>query len=424
MSLRRLPFLLPAGLALLLGVDAGLRLLGAPALALPQRLPVVHGPLLVLGFIGTLVSLERAVALRRPAGYAAPALLGAGGLLLVSPLPLRAGQLLLAAGGGALVAVYVALWRRQRDDAVLVQELGAVLATGGAVLWLGGVPVPRLLPWLAGFVVLTIAGERLELARLQLQGPGGAAALLLVTSAAVTVSAVASLLWPVVGFPLFGASLLVLVGWLAVHDVARRTVHGTGLPRFVAACLLAGYAWLAVAGGTWLLAGLVLDGPAYDAAVHAVFLGFTLSMIMAHAPVILPAVLTVRVPYRPAMYAPALLLQASLLVRALVGDAWGVDGARTVGGIGNAAAVLLFLGVVVWSAAGRREGSRRTERGDSDLSGSAASTSSATSAPGTSPSPSSPAPSACAPSASSAAATSTRGTSATSPSTTTVGAGR
>jgi len=97
-SWRRLPFLLPAGLALLLGVDAGLRLLGVPALPLSQRLPVVHGPLLVLGFVGTLVALERAVALRRPAGYAAPALLGAGGLLLVAPLPLRAGQSLSTAG--------------------------------------------------------------------------------------------------------------------------------------------------------------------------------------------------------------------------------------------------------------------------------------------------------------------------------------
>jgi hypothetical protein len=59
------------------------------------------------------------------------------------------------------------------------------------------------------------------------------------------------------------------------------------------------------------------------------------------------------------MYAPALLLQASLAVRALVGDAWGVDVARRAGGIGNAAAVLLFLGVMVWSASSRREPGRR-----------------------------------------------------------------
>ena len=66
-----------------------------------------------------------------------------------------------------MVGVYVPLWRRQRDDAVLVQAFGAVLAAGAALLWLAGVDVPVLLPWLVGFVVLTIGGERLEL------GPAG-----------------------------------------------------------------------------------------------------------------------------------------------------------------------------------------------------------------------------------------------------------
>ena len=350
MTWRRLPFLVPAGLALLLGVDAGLALLGVPVAPVPERLPEVHGPLLVLGFVGTLVSLERAVALRRRPGFAAPLLLGGGALLLVAPVSPRVGQAVLTAGTAALVAVYVALWRRLRDDAVLVQAVGAVLAGGAAVLWLGGVPVPRVLPWLAGFVVLTIAGERLELARLEMLGSGGAAALL-GASTAVAVSVVGSLLWPAAGFTLLGLSLLALVAWLAAHDVARRTVRASGLPRFIAVCLLAGYGWLAVAGALWLAVGVVLDGPTYDALVHAVFLGFTLSMIMAHAPVILPAVLRVRLPYRPAMYAPVLLLHTSLVLRTLVGDARGLQTATEVGGLLNAVAVLLFLGTLVWSAA-------------------------------------------------------------------------
>lgn len=366
MSWRRVPFILPAGLALLLGVGAGLELLGLPVSSVSERLPDVHGPLLVLGFVGTLIALERAVALRQPSGFAAPTLLGAGGLLLVAPVPLRLGQSLLTAGAAALALVYVLLWRRQRDDAVLVQALGAVLATGGAALWLGGLPVARLLPWLAGFVVLTIAGERLELARLEMLRSRGPAALV-ATSGAVVLSVVASLLWPEVGFPALGLSLLALVTWLAGHDVARRTVRTTGLPRFIALCLLAGYAWLAVTGAIWLTAGPALDGPAYDAAVHAVFLGFTLSMIMAHAPVILPAVLRVRLPYRPAMYVPAVLLHASLIVRALVGDARGLEGARQAGGLGNAAAVLLFVAVLIWSASRSAAVAKRS--GPSDARG-------------------------------------------------------
>jgi hypothetical protein len=337
----RTVLLLPAGLALLAGLDAALLLLGLPAPVTADRLPQVHGVLLVLGFVGTLIALERAVALRRPAGFLAPAGLGLGGLLLLSPAPLPVGTAVQLGGAAALLGVYVGLWRRQRDDAVLVQALGAVLAAGALILWLGGVPVPVLLPWLAGFVVLTIGGERLELARLAM-GPRAGTVLVLLTGGLLA-GVVAALLWPVAGTPLLGLALLALVGWLAAHDVAWRTVRATGLPRFMAGCMLAGYAWLGVAGAVWLLGGPVTSGPAYDAVVHAVFLGFTLSMIMAHAPVILPAVLRRPLPYHPVLVLPAVLLHASLAVRLWLGDAHGIAAAWRWGGVLNIAAVLLFV---------------------------------------------------------------------------------
>ena len=195
--------LVPAGLSLLAGLDAALLLLDLPAPVDTERLPDVHGMLLVLGFVGTLIALERAVALGRTWGLAAPALLGAGAVLTLSPAPLRAGQLVLVAGTLALVAVYVPLWRRQFDEAVLVQVLGAVLATGATVLWAGGVEVPTLLPWLVAFVVLTIVGERLELARLAMGPSAGPVLVLLATALAVGV--VASLLAPRGGSVLLGA---------------------------------------------------------------------------------------------------------------------------------------------------------------------------------------------------------------------------
>jgi hypothetical protein len=63
-SVVRLALMLPAGLALLAGLDAALLLLDLGARVRTERLPEVHGFLLVLGFVGTLISLERAVALR------------------------------------------------------------------------------------------------------------------------------------------------------------------------------------------------------------------------------------------------------------------------------------------------------------------------------------------------------------------------
>lgn len=353
--------LLPAGLALLAGLDAALVLLGVGAPVRAQRLPEAHGMLMVLGFLGTVIALERAVALRRGWAYASPALLGAGALLIVSPAPLAAGRAALVAGAAVLVAIYVPLWRRQADDAVLVQVLGAVLALGATVLWLGGVDVSALLPWLVGFAVLTIAGERLELARVAMGAAAGG--VLVALAGAVTAAAVAALLAPRAGGAAFGVALLLLVGWLARNDVARRTVRGRGAARYAACCLLAGYAWLGAAGAVWATAGSVTDGGGYDAVIHSVFLGFAMSMVMAHAPSILPAVLRRPVPYRPVMYAPAVLLQASLLVRVWLGDGLAVPHAWQAGGVLNVVALLSFLAVAAGSAVAAARAARRIPGG-------------------------------------------------------------
>lgn len=358
--LRRAVFLAPAVVALLAGLDAAAMLLGLPAPVRTQRLSEVHGVLLVVGFVGTLIAVERAVALRRRAGFLAPALLGIGALLLISPAPLRVGQAVLLAGTLATTVVYAALWRRQRDDAVLVQALGSVLAAGAVLLWLGGAPVPLLLPWLVGFVVLTIGGERLELARIDM-GPAAGGTLVLLAGGLLA-GVVAALLWPPVGVPLFGAALLALGGWLAAHDVARRTIRGSGAPQFMAGCMLAGYFWLAVAGLTWLLGGPALSGPRYDVVIHSTFLGFTLSMVMAHAPSILPAVLRKALPYHPVLIVPVALLHASLVVRLWLGDGYGLGAAWQTGGALNIVALLLFVVLAAGLVVGAPAAARRRER--------------------------------------------------------------
>lgn len=188
--------LLPGGLALLAGLDAALTLAGVPAPAGSARLASLHGSLMVLGFLGTVIALERAVALRRPWGLLAPGLLGAGALALVLlPDPLL-GRLLLAQGMLVLVLVYAVLWRRNEDPTVAVQALGAVLAVGAALL-LTRVPVADVLLLLVGFVVLTIAAERVELARLAM--PPGAGGRLVALAVPLAAAGLATLLWPVWG---------------------------------------------------------------------------------------------------------------------------------------------------------------------------------------------------------------------------------
>lgn len=353
--LRRAPLLAAALVALLAGLWAGLLRLGLDLPPLRPALAAEHGPLLVLGFLGTQIGLERAVALRRrpPWPYLAPVGAAAGSLWLLAGLPAGAGRALLVLGGLALVAVFVAVHRLDPTWHNAVMGLGALAWAAAAVLLLAGEGVVRAVPFLAAFLVLTIVGERLELSRMR-QPPPRARRELLAAIALFAVGVALTLPWPGPGVRLAGAGLLAQAAWLARYDVARRTIRMSGLTRYMAVALLAGYAWLAVAGGVWLWAGeLAGGGFAYDAMVHTIFLGFVFSMIFAHAPVIVPAVLGVALPYRRSFYLPLALLHAGLAIR-LLGDLLGSVPAWRWGGGLDEAAILLFVALAARAALGAR----------------------------------------------------------------------
>jgi hypothetical protein len=347
-TLVRLAFLIPGGIALLLGLDAALLLLGLDAPLTFERLPELHAGLMVFGFVGTFIVLERAVAARHWWGFASPAMLGLGSLVMLSPLPVQVGKGMLLLGMLALLAVYLVVWRRQAAAATAIQVLGAVSGLAATALWLAGTEVASLVPGMVSFLVLTIAGERLELARISPVVTPAVERLGLAAALALAVSASICPLWPSVAYPLLALSLIGLVVWLFRFDVATRLVRSTGLPRYMAACLLSGYVWLVVAAGIWLLMGRVDSGWAYDAVLHSVFLGFVISMIMAHAPVILPAVLRKPLPYRPFLGIPVVLLHVSLALR-VFGDARELPGAVQWGGALNVTALLLFVVLAVTS---------------------------------------------------------------------------
>lgn len=334
----RAALILLGGLCMLAGLDAALILLGLPAPLRLDRMAQMHGVLMVLGFLGTVIALERAVALRRGWGYLAPVGTGGGSLLVLTPLPALVGQLVILAGCLVFAGVYLALWQRARDGVVLAQFISAALAACAVLVWIR-TDVATVLVLLSAFLVVTIAAERVELARLVL--PARSEDLLLVGTAAAAVAGGMALLWPAVGGRVFGVVLAVAALWLLRHDVARRTVRARGLPRFAAVAMLAGYVWLLVAALCWLAAPVPAGTWAYDTVVHAVFLGFAVSMVMAHAPVILPSVLKVHLPYHPVMWLPLVVLHVSLLVRvsgSLVQAPWFRPGA-----VGTIVALLLLV---------------------------------------------------------------------------------
>lgn len=344
----RLALMIPAAIALLTGLNAALLLIGLPAPLSFTRLATNHGSLLVLGFVGTLIALERATALKRWYGYLAPALLGLGSLIvLADSLAEWVGQSIVAAGAAIFTYTYVPLWRRRYDGQILVQLLGAACAFSAAIMWIGDVSFDRLMPWLTAFVVLTIAAERVELASITLGA--GATTRLLWHAAAIAVSLIVGVPLPHVGAVLLGLSYLSLALWLVRHDVARHTIRATGSTRFMAACMLAGYVWLIIAGAA-LLFGFPTLQRVYDAFTHAIFLGFTFSMIMAHASTILPAVLHIKLPYRSIFWIPAVLLHLGLAIRVWIGDAFDVVPAWQWGGALSVLALLLFFAFAIGSA--------------------------------------------------------------------------
>lgn len=337
-----------AVVSLITGLWAGLILLGLPVPTGETGIAGAHGALMTLGFLGTLITLERAVALGAGWGYIGPAAAGTGGIAVAAGVSGGLGQALFLTAGVTLIGIYVAVHRIQASLHNAVLASGAACWVVAAALWLAGWPIPRLVPWLAGFLILTIAGERLELSRLV--GASPAARRLFVATAGVFVGGLlTSLAAEPAGVRIAGVGLLGLAAWLIRYDVARRTIHTSGLTRYMATALLIGYGWLAVAGGLWATGGQMAGGPAYDAMLHAVFVGFVLSMVFAHAPVIVPAVLGRRLPYHPMLYLPLALLHVSLAVRLLGGDAMGSTAAWQYGGILNEVALVLFLVV----AAGR-----------------------------------------------------------------------
>lgn len=348
--LLRLPMLVLGMISLVAGSLAGLARLALDVPALAQARADSHGALMIAAFFGTVISLERAVALRRAWPYLGPLCAGLGGLALLAGAPPWLGQSLFVAAGAVLISASGLVLRQQPALFTFTLALGALSWLIGNAVWLVTANMATAVPFWMSFLVLTIAGERLELTRFLPPRPA-ANRLFVVLLAIVGLGAVLSGWGSDIAARLFGLGLLGLALWLLRYDIARKTVRQAGLTRFVAVCLLSGYAWLAVGGLLGLLGAYGGHGGYIawrDAALHAVFLGFVFSMVIGHAPIIFPAVMRVKIPYHLAFYIPLAALHGSLLAR-VAGDLGGQWPLRQWAGLANAVALLLFIVTIIGS---------------------------------------------------------------------------
>lgn len=337
----RFPLMGMGILALLAAMWAGLVRIGWNWPALQPALPMLHGPLMVCGFLGTVISVERAVALDRRWTYIGPMLTGLGALALIAGIPGLIGTVLMTLGSVGLGLVFVLILRMHTAIYTVTMAIGAWLWLGGNILWLTGRPVYSVVIWWSGFLLLTIVGERLELGRV-LRLSRAVHNLFIAAAGIFLLGVLVSLFNFDWGIRLASLGMLALTAWLFRFDIARHTVKKTGLTRFIAVCLLTGYVWLGFGGLLGLIFGGVSSGYYYDTILHSFYVGFVMAMIFGHAPIIFPAVLGKDIHYQGSFYIHLGLLHFSLLLR-IIGDLALIPSLREWGGLINVIAILLFV---------------------------------------------------------------------------------
>lgn len=353
--LGRLALLLAAGLALLGGLYAATVLLGYNGHRPLSGLASSHGPLMVFGFVGGAIALERAVAIRRWWGWGAPIASAIAVAAVFLHAPVWVPGAAWAVSFAVLTGVYAEAYRRQGSLALIIQAAGSVAAVFAALRWAEAGVFTDALGLAMMFTVATIIGERVELARLSFSRghrEETITVLILALLAAAVVAPVGALATSIER--VFGLLLVAVAVASLRADVARNLVRTSKLPRFSAACMLLGYGWLVVAGLAIAFFGLRTTGFAYDACVHGVFLGFVISMIFAHAPIILGAVIRKNLPYHTILYAPVVLLHGGLLIRLGAGDLLRHDGIWRAGAIVTIVAVLGFIATGIFSGISNR----------------------------------------------------------------------
>jgi hypothetical protein len=342
---RLIPFIALSILALLFALWAGLLRMGWTLPTFPT-LASAHGPLMVAGFLGVLIPLERAVAIRQKWMFAIPVVTGLGWVALF--FSTFAGAALITLGSLGTLAILSVMVHREPQVHTWTMAIGALSWFVGNILWLFGFPIFKIIFLWMAFLTLTIGGERLELSRV-LQPTLYQRRIFSGIVTALLAGAVLSLFTLQWGARLSGLSITALALWFLNNDLARRNIRNTNpLTRYIAICLFAGFIWLGIGGILNLIIGASYAGPLYDAALHAIFVGFVISMIFGHAPIIFPAILGAPITYNSAFYAQLTLLHLSLVLR-VTGDLSGQMDVRRIGGLLNEVAILLFLGLTIYS---------------------------------------------------------------------------
>lgn len=350
LGLRPLRYALLAGALLSLAAAGwgGLVRIGWSWPPLRDGLLLAHGPLMVTGFVGTLIGVIRALLSLESVGLVPPTLSAAASLVAIAAPGSALAPALGIAAALALLATTARSWRTGRRPALALLGLAAASWAIGDALWLREGPGGGATAWWMAFTALAITGQRVDTdPRLGGNGrPLLVLAVLLILLGALAVAAHAS-----EGLRVLGLGTIALAAWAVRADLVERwrRVGSRAYLRFFVFAMASAYLWLAVSGGL----ALVLGSAPYDAILHALFAGFVLCAMFAHAPAFVPGVLGRAVVFGATAYVPLALLDLAVLWRVAATLIVSPEGARWSSLLIGIAA-LLFVANAAASLRGRR----------------------------------------------------------------------
>lgn len=332
-------------LGLVLGISGGWIRLGSLMIPIASA-GMNHGLFMVGSFLGTLISIERAMVMKKKTWLLIPFLTGTS----IFPFLLGftdLGLILLMAGSlGLGIIMHLQTLKHPEFHSALLYAGAASWFIGNLLAFQTGL-IAAGSTWWIGFLLFTIVGERLELSQF-LPVPAWSKLALKVLLLFFTIGLIIPFhSW---GNEIMGTASFLIAIWLLVFDMAKVASRKPDQFRYIGFGLRVGYVWLGIHG--LILLGMESHSLFYDLLLHTFFLGFTFSMIWAHAPIIFPTIFGIReTPYHPILWVTWTLFQLSLVGR-IISSLLEVYELRKAFGVANGYLILihfgLMAGIVIW----------------------------------------------------------------------------
>ncbi|MFW9778474.1 MAG: hypothetical protein ACFFE8_06420 [Candidatus Heimdallarchaeota archaeon] len=309
----RYPALFLAVLSAATGILIGVLRLGYPSIPLPPYLTVsifvAHPEIIILGFFNLVIYLERweaRGAIEHPGRWTSeflivpPCLSAVCFLLNLLSLWLNGQNSIFWHLGWfwTLIGLFFMIWGQSWVFRTIPQSRGSSSFLILASFLLGGMALFIILDWtlnrfylyLVLYLVLIVLGERLDLGNV----PNIVFRVVVGGGIVLPFLALGDLIFasPLVLQAVLGIMTLILV-FLVVFDTGLTSIQSSTWIRDYQQWILRGaYSWLGF--GLLLLGAYSVSFPLvgiYDSALHSITIGFILSMVIGHAPLIFPGLL-------------------------------------------------------------------------------------------------------------------------------------